>query len=121
MSNNSVDTRVLSSGLVRLRFKLSDRAHKVVSEALRLTQANHPNTALERVCMEYLATPCTEPHNSNAKGSHRLLVKLYAEQYDLVREALDSAKDKNSTDEDALTYMCQIFLNDSPTGVHPHS
>lgn len=54
--------------------------------------------------------PASLTLTSPATGSKRLLVRLFPDQYENVRSALDIARAHVETDEDALYYICASFL-----------
>lgn len=104
-----MDIRKLSTGYIRVRFKLSSKAHKTVSSAMQATQRNFPNSAIELIALNSIsgvpAGLC-----SDEKGKNRLLIKLHPEQYENLKCAMDSALYDYSSPEDALTAMSSHFL-----------
>ena len=111
MSSNRVDTKQLESGQYRLRFRLSDEAHKIVCLALAMTPYTYPGSALDGIATNYLSgNPAVAPLGIPATGSKRLLVRLWPDQYECVRTALDVAREHASTDADALYFICASFL-----------
>ena len=106
-----VDTRHLKSGQVRLRFRLSEKAKDIVSIALSTTPYGHSGAALDAIAMSYLAGgPASHPLGIPAAGSKRLLVRLFPDQYECVRCALDIIRQWVATDADSLVIMCIAFL-----------
>ena len=106
-----VDTRELKTGLIRLRFRLDKRALKVVNRAISMTGFRFPHSALEAICLSYLAgSPSSLKLDYPAQGPERFLVRLFKEQYEVVRTALDEAKKHVASDEDALLLMCKCFV-----------
>lgn len=106
-----VDTRELKSGLIRLRFRLDRHALRVVNRAIALTGFRYPHSALDAICLSYLSgAPSSLTLDFPAQGPERFLVKLYREQYEVVRTALDEAKEQVRSDEDALLLMCKCFI-----------
>ena len=107
-----VDTRILSSGQIRLRFKLSESAYNLVRQATNLTKYKHVNAAIDAISMNYISCDpfTTTELECSANGSKRFIVRLYADQYELVRVALDIARQNVDTDADALVLMCIWFM-----------
>lgn len=106
-----VDDRQLKSGQKRLRFRLSGEAYALVAMALSLTGYDHIGVALDAVCISYLAGhPAVATLGSPADGRKRLLVRLWPDQYECVRTALDVARAYTITDADALLAICAGFL-----------
>jgi hypothetical protein len=106
-----VDTRHLKSGQVRLRFRLTEKAKDIVSIALSTTPYGHSGAALDAIAMSYLAGgPASHPLGIPAAGSKRLLVRLFPDQYECVRCALDILRRWAATDAEALVTMCLAFL-----------
>jgi len=111
MSSKRVDERHLESGMVRLRFRLSHQAHKIVTLALSLTPYSHSGAALDAIALNSLSgSPASQGLGIPAAGSKRLLVRLFADQYQCVRSALDVARDTAATDADALLTICARFI-----------
>ncbi len=54
--------------------------------------------------------PASLSLSSPAVGSKRLLVRLFQDQFENVRSALDLARDTAATDADALVLMCAAFV-----------
>ena len=97
--------------MVRLRFRLSEEAHKLVSLALSLTPYDHRGAALDGIATNYLSgNPAVAPLGIPAAGSKRLLIRLFADQYQNVLLALDVARDTAATDADALIRICAKFV-----------
>jgi|GEM_PF-4641029 len=114
MSNqatNTVDTRRLKSGQTRLRFKLSESAHETLEHALDLTGYKYNNSSLDAICLSYLAgDPSTLALDHPAQGQKRFLVRLYPDEYEIVREALNLAKQFVKSDAEALILICLWFI-----------
>ena len=111
MKGTRVDTRQLKSGQVRLRFRLSDEAHNLVSDALSMTPYDYSNAALDAIAMNFHAGgPAVAPLGIPATGSKRLLVRLYPDQYENVRSALDYAHEWVDTDAEGLLLICSSFV-----------
>ena len=107
-----VDTRILKSGQIRPRFKLNESSMALVKHALELTGYKYPNSALDAVCLSYVAWyPFRiEKLVSPATGKERFIVRLYPEQYQVVRMALDLARQHVTCDADALALICSCFI-----------
>ena len=106
-----VDTRHLKSGQFRVRFRLSEQAHEIVSLALSMTPYSHTGAALDAVATSYHAGhPASLTLSSPAAGAKRLLVRLFQDQHENVRSALDLARDTAATDADALALICAVFV-----------
>ncbi len=106
-----VDTRHLKSGQFRLRFRLSEQAHEIVSLALSMTEYRHTGVALDAIAMSFHAGhPTSLTLSSPAAGAKRLLVRLFQDQFECVRLALDTARQDEQTDADALLTICARFL-----------
>lgn len=105
-----MDTRKLSTGYTRVRFKLSKKAYETVNSAITATKRNYPNSAIELIALNSIsgvpAGLCTE-----TKGRNRLLVKLHPEQYENLKCAMESALYDYSSPEDAITAMSTYFLH----------
>lgn len=106
-----VDTRLMKrTGQYRLRFRLSDDAYGIVTQALSLAPYDDTGASLDAVCMNSLSgSPAVAPHGIPAVGRKRLLVRLFPDQYQCLRDALDHAGEF-STDADALLHICRQFL-----------
>lgn len=111
----SVDTRFLKDGKVRLRFKVSEEARDIIHAALNLTGSKFQNTALELICAEAHGRYHMPPR-INSKGKCRLLIKVYYEQYQNIRSILDEVGKELDSDEDALFAICSGF-----TALYSHS
>ncbi len=111
MERHKVDTRLMKrTGQYRLRFRLSDDAYGVVSDALSLTGYSDTGAALDAVAMNSLAgAPAVAHDGIPAAGSNRWLVKLFPDQYECVRDALDIVGEFPS-DADALVYICRQLI-----------
>jgi len=110
--SNSVDTRFLKSGKIRLRFKLSDYAFEIVNYAFDLTGCKFSNTSLDDISMNFLSG---FPHkyyklNYLVHGNTRFLVRVYPDQYESIRLALDIARESYKSDAEALVFMCLYFI-----------
>lgn len=106
-----VDTRVLESGQIRLRFRLTEEAHELVTLALCATPYGHTGAALDAIATSYHAGhPTSLTLGSPAVGGRRFLVRLFPDQYENVRSALDLARDTTATDANALVLMCAAFV-----------
>lgn len=113
-SVNNVDTRYLKSGQIRLRFKLSEWAYGITNIALSLTEYKFKNSSLEAISLSYIAgSPSPLSLDHPAQGSRRFLVKLYPDQYEVVREALNSARQFVNSDAEALNLIGLSFLAES--------
>lgn len=110
MNRERVDTREMKrTGQYRLRFRLSDDALSIVSEALALTGYSDKGASLDAIAMNSLAgSPAVAPLGIPANGRNRWLVKLFPDQYQCVRDALDYSGEF-ATDADALVYICRQF------------
>lgn len=109
--NNLVDTRKLKTGQYRLRFRLNENALKIVKHALSMTDYKSPNASLDAICMNYLASGILAGYQCrNMQGDNRLIVRLFPDQYELVREALNTANETFHSDTDSLVNICQGFL-----------
>ena len=116
-SSGSVDTRVLNSGHIRLRFKLNESANLLVAKTMQMTGYKSPNSSLEAICLNYLAGPPSSlTLDTPAHGKKRLLVKLYPDQYEVVRQALDEVGEVVDTDEKGLLLMCRWFVITQSSG-----
>ena len=105
-----VDTRRLKSGMYRLRFRLSDEAYDIVQEALSVSPYDHDSASLDVVATNALAgSPAAPEGGFPATGRRRWSVRLYKDQYEQVRTALDHAGEFPS-DADALVYICRQFI-----------
>lgn len=106
-----VDKRILGSGKTRLRFKLDEISHRIVIEALKHTAERYQHVALDYLCIEFQATyELKFTLNGSSKGNQRFLVRLYPDQYECVRSALNLARHHAESDEDALTLICAHSL-----------
>ena len=112
-----MDTRKLSTGHTRVRFKLSNKAYETVTSAIKATKRDYPNSAIELIALNSIsgvpAGLCAE-----TKGRNRLLVKLHPEQYENFKCAMNSALYDYSSPEDAITAMSSYFLyltNEDPS------
>ena len=111
-----VDTRALKNGLIRLRFRLSPTGLKAVETAIdkALSETGYPSeaAALDVVCMEFQSGhPDSAALVSPSEGvGVRRLFKLFPDQYENVRAALNLARAVGcTTDAQALIYICQHF------------
>lgn len=110
--NDTVDTRVMKSGQIRLRFKLSEWATKILNCAFDLTDTKFNNTSLDYICMNFLSGFPTKVELGNqVNGNIRLLVRLYPDQYATIRLALTSARQFVGSDAEALILMCLYFIH----------
>lgn len=108
-----VDTRKLKTGMYRLRWRLNKSALDTVMCAFKVSGYAHSCAALEAVCMNYISNDQSRSHTTgSAKGELRFLLRLYPDQYEIVREALDMAGAVTSCDEDALVTICRNFLKE---------
>ena len=107
----SVDTRYLKSGQIRLRFKLNQSAYRQIVHAMYLTGYVHPNAALDAMALNCVTCyPFSIATNKyTAVGKQRLSIRLYPDQYKIVRMALDAARWHVKTDEDALLLLSNWF------------
>lgn len=106
-----VDCRQLKSGQYRLRFRLARPAYDLITLALSMTGYRHTGAALDAVAMSFHAGhPTSLMLGSPAAGSKRLLARLFPDQFENVRSALDIARDTTATDADALVLMCAAFV-----------
>ena len=106
-----VDTRVLKTGQLRLRFRLTKDAYDLITMALSKTPYSHSGAALDAIAMSYHAgTQAVAPHGIPAAGGKRLLVRLFPDQFENVRSALDIARESVDSDADALLQLCIAFL-----------
>lgn len=115
---DKVDTRKLSNGQFRLRFRLSNEAVDTVNEALNeayeQTHYRTDGTRLDLLAMSFLAGPRPSLALGHpAEGRERFLVRLYPDQYETVRLALDRARCDTSTDSQALVLIADEFLRQS--------
>lgn len=115
-----MDKRVLQTGLIRLRFKLHQKAHMVITHAVSLVGCKYPHTALETICLDFLVgttttTTTTTTTKKSAVGTSRFLVRLYPEQYEVFQLAMDEAKNRGQCEEDALFHICKNFINQYPS------
>jgi hypothetical protein len=109
---NKVDTRLLKSGRIRMRFKMSEFAHGRVQKAMSMTGYRYDNTSLDVIGMSYQAAyPATFTLNYPTDGSSRLLVKLFPDEYESIRDALDLASEFSKSDEESLAMMCELFIS----------
>ncbi len=106
-----VDTRLMRrTGQYRLRFRLTDDAMCIVTEALSLTGYSDTGVALDAIAMNSLAgSPAVAGDGNPVVGRARWLAKLFPDQYQVVRDALDHAGEFSS-DADALVYICRQFI-----------
>jgi len=111
----SVDARVLKNGKTRLRFRLSPEGLAELDQALTLakliTGYETKGALLEVVAMSYLSgnSKCSEldyPH----KGRERVLIRLFPDQYSMVRLALNQARIGSNSDAEALLKICREFV-----------
>ena len=98
---SEVDTRELKNGQIRLRFRLSDYAFQVINQAIKSTNVNGDTASLQLICRDYLSGK-KDKTQASAVGSNRLLFRLCPEQFEVVRIALDLAKEVGSSDESAM-------------------
>ena len=98
---SEVDTRELKNGQIRLRFRLSDYAFQVINQAIKSTNVNGDTASLQLICRDYLSGK-KDKTQACAVGSNRLLFRLCPEQFEVVRIALDLAKEVGSSDESAM-------------------
>lgn len=106
-----VDTRVMKSGKIRLRFRLSEWATEIVDSAFGLTDTKYSNTSLDFISLNFLSGfPTKIDLGHSAHGNNRLLVRLYPEQYGTIRLALTFAKQFVESDAEALILMCLYFI-----------
>lgn len=113
-----VDTRQYADGRVRLRFRLTASQTLVVDEALSksysITHTLAEAKALSDICLAFITDPPELGHPlasspPDAKKVRRLF-KLYEDQYELVRYALDIAREHTGDDAGALTMICMNFI-----------
>ncbi len=110
--SNSVDTRFLKSGKIRLRFKLSDYAFEIVNCAFDLTDCKYSNTSLDYISMNFLSGFPQKYYKLKypIQGNIRFLVRVYPDQYESIRLALDVAREPYKSDAEALVSMCLYFI-----------
>lgn len=105
--SNAVDTRFLKSGHIRLRFKLSKPAYRLVNQAMGLTGFRYLNSSLDAISLNYLAGyPSSLTLDFPAIGKERFLTRLHKDEYETVRGALDIARTHVNSDTEALVLMC---------------
>jgi hypothetical protein len=110
--SNKVDTRFLKSGRIRMRFKLSELGYETVANAISMTGYRYDHTSLDAICMNYLSAKPTKLALDNpAEGTLRFLVKLFPEEYEMVRCALDEASDFAKSDAESLVMICNLFIH----------
>lgn len=107
-----VDARILKSGKIRLRFKLSEEALAKVKEAFEMTGFKYPCSSLDAICLDFLAgAPSSLSLDSPAEGSERFLVRLHRDQYETFKSALQNAgKYSPRSDSEALVMICECFI-----------
>lgn len=118
MNSKRVDTRVYKrTGQYRLRFWLTDEAVDLVKTAMLITFYENDGAAVDAICMSFHAgNPAFAPLGIPARGSNRFLVKLWPDQYENVRAALDFAGEYLESDEDALVVIATTFMLAESTG-----
>ena len=93
-----------------MRFRLSDDAYEIVAEALAQSPYDDTGASLDAIAINSLAgSPACAPLGIPAPGSKRLLIRLFPDQFECVRDALNIVPDCPS-DADALVYICQQFI-----------
>jgi len=111
--NRDVDIRQYQSGMIRLRFKMSGSATKIVDKAFSLTGYRYRHSALEAICLEYLSTDVPKLPNLSfiCRGKNRVIIKLYPNQLEIFNEVFDEIKKKTKNDTDSLVVLSKWFLN----------
>ena len=108
----TVDTRLLKNGQKRLRFKLNNETTNIVAAAIKLTKCQFKNVAIDCICMSFICCHgdgVIPPSDTSAQGNSRFILRLYEDQYELVRKALNYIREFTPDDETALLYLCQWF------------
>ncbi len=115
--NGRVDTRVLKNGMIRLRFRFIpaqlEIVESAVTSALAITGYKSEAAALDILCLDYLSgSPTSECPTCPPQGNTvRRLFKLFPDQYEVVRAALDLGHHVVwVTDAQAMTEICRSFL-----------
>lgn len=107
-----MDKRILKSGYIRLRFKLSDEYHQIVQKAIKLSKAKFNHVALDLISLDFISgNSLSSISKGKAIGNTRFLVKLYPDQYETLMIAFEMAKECVDTDEEALVAICGSFIN----------
>lgn len=121
-TKKTVDSRKLKNGQIRLRFKVSEWALNLISKALAGTAYEHKNAALDAISLNCMTSYPFETTKIDqcATGKNRFLVNLYPDQYDIVRAALNLARQHVATDADALVLIC-LWLVESESIVSSKS
>ena len=118
----SVDTRLLSNGKRRMRFRLSTSAKSKVEMAMEAVKSPPTfctkGSQLDIIALDFMSgskykidVPCA------SQGPERLLVRLFPDQYQLVRMALDLGREIADTDADSLVLMAETFLLNNPSEI----
>lgn len=127
-----VDTRLLRTGLVRLRFHLTAEQYETLDAALarayKLSHTLAEHKALSDICLSYVSEQPTAPAGSLAvslfpgpgQSKRRRLFKLFPDEYELIRFALDEARKHFSEPDDtrALALVCSSFIKGSNDHEH---
>lgn len=114
-TSKKVDARKLKNGMYRLRFRLTDSALGIVESAMTLARSKHgckyKNWELDIVAMNYLSGCPEDPQlPCPANGRNRFLVRLFPDQFETIRLALDEGLKHSSTDSEALLLIAKYFL-----------
>lgn len=108
-----MDTRILKTGVTRLRFKLNPEAHVMLKKAINATGCKHSNTALENIFLYYITSDpgtATPIDKKCYDGNKRFLVRLYPEQLPVIMAGFDQLAQPDSPKENLLLHICKFFL-----------
>lgn len=109
--SDTVDTRRLKSGKIRLRFKLSEWSYGIIERAFCMTEYKYSNSSLDAICMSYLNNGLfVNSFNKAVSGSKRLLVTLYPDEYEIVKAALSKARTYVKSDAKGLLLISMSFI-----------
>lgn len=77
-----------------------------------MTGYRYDHNSLEAICMNFLASkPMKISLDNPAEGTMRFLVKLFPEEYEIIRSALDEASEFTKSDAEALVMICNLFIH----------
>lgn len=114
-STGNVDTRHYSDGRTRLRFRLTAEQSAVVDQALisaySISSTLSEGKALCDICLDFISSESGSHSLRSSPGKQtRRLFRLYQDQYEVVRAALNRAREFTRDDAAALAAICQRFV-----------
>ena len=106
-----MDKRILKTGYIRLRFKLSEKSYQTIQNAIKQSKAKFDHVGLDLISLDFISgNNLPSIIKGKVIGNKRFLVRLYPDQYETLMIAFEIAKEHVTSDEEALVVVCKSFL-----------